>query len=297
MKRLWSHWPVALLLALLFAAPAARADTCGAESQRPCTVVERIPSCDLNLVEGSTGRCVRVNCGAEGQRPCGATERVVRDIVLKVPTPLACDVNLKPDAGVCVHPACGREGQRPCSVFERVPSCDANLMEEAGRCVHPPDCGREGQRPCSGLMARTAFGPCDVNLIPRNQVCVRPGIPDVATPAQPPAVVPAPATAPPLPPPPPASTVAGAMEADTDRMGGDVYGFPLTQAEASMCQSACAVNAQCQAWTFVKAGIQGPAAQCYLKNTVPAPTRNGCCVSGTKAAVAGKSGGLLKPGR
>lgn len=294
---------------LLGAAAPARADSCGRENERPCNITERIPSCDLNLVEGSTGRCVRVDCGRENQRACGLTQRVVRDIVLKSPTPLVCDVNLKNDGGVCVHPQCGREGQVPCGVLVRIPSCDANLMEEAGRCVHPPQCGREGQSPCPGHFLRTAFGPCDVNLIPRNGQCVRPGVPDGTSTAgggthgATPAPAPAPRTtnAPPPPPPPrtttapPATTTAaGAMEADTDRMGSDLYGFPLTQADPAGCQSACMVNAQCMAWTFVKAGIRGPQAQCFLKNAAPPPSRNNCCVSGAKGqGAAGPGAGTL----
>lgn len=277
-----------LAIAMTCVAPPALADSCGRENERPCNVNERIPSCDLNLVEGSTGRCVRMDCGAEGQRSCGL-RRVVLDIVTKTPTPLPCDVNLKPDAGVCVHPPCGREGQAPCDVFTRVPSCDVNLMEEAGRCVHPPQCGREGQDVCPGYFRRTTFGRCDVNLIGRNGQCVRPGLPEpgttaagattgsttagTATPAQTQSV-------------PKAIPKAGAMEADTDRMGGDLYGFALAQADPATCQTVCNAHAQCQAWTFVKPGIKGPDAQCYLKNPAPAPTRNNCCVSGAKTAAA-----------
>lgn len=283
-----------LALAMMCIAAPARADSCGRENERPCNVNERIPSCDLNLVEGSTGRCVRVDCGGENQRSCGLS-RVVLDIVTKTPTPLPCDVNLKPDAGVCVHPPCGREGQAPCTVFVRVPSCDVNLMEEAGRCVHPPQCGREGQEACPPTFRRTAFGRCDVNLIARNGQCVRPGVPEPGTTtaggSHGAAPVPAPAPATPAPPPRPAApppaaaaTPAGAMEPDTDRMGGDLYGFALTQADPTACQTVCNAHAQCQAWTFVKPGIKGPTAQCYLKSPAPTPTRNNCCVSGAKAA-------------
>jgi hypothetical protein len=73
------------------------------------------------------------------------------------------------------------------------------------------------------------------------------------------------------------------MEQDTDRTGSDMYGFDMTQPDAVQCQATCTINAQCKAWTFVKAGLQGPNARCYLKNGVPPPARNGCCVSGAKA--------------
>lgn len=300
-----------LMLALLWGAgPSARADACGAEGQRECVVTERIPSCDLNLVAGG-GRCHRAICGGEGQRACGPTERVLFDFVLQMPVPKVCDSNLVNDLlkGQCVHPACGREGQRECTVVERVPSCDINLFASGGRCLRPADCGREGQPPCD-LLVRGPIFRCDVNLVARNGRCARPGTPDTTTaqgtPGPAPAPAPAPAAPPPAklpvaappPPPPTATTVAtGSMEADTDRMGSDVYGFPLAQAEPAACQSACTVNAQCMAWTFVKAGVRGPAAQCFLKNAAPAPTRNACCVSGAKSAAAPAKGGLLKPMR
>ena len=72
------------------------------------------------------------------------------------------------------------------------------------------------------------------------------------------------------------------MEADTDRMGADFTGFAMAQPDPAACMAACNANAACRAWTFVKPGIKGPAAQCFLKNAVPPPTRNACCVSGAK---------------
>lgn len=297
------RWVLLLALQMAGAAPA-WADDCGREGERPCNMNERIPSCDVNLVEAA-GMCVRPACGAENQKPCGLTVRVVKDLVLKLPTPLPCDVNLMPDAGVCVHPSCGRLGQAACTVLVRVPSCDLNLAESAGICVRP-NCGQLGESPCGFLVKRATFGPCDVNLIPRNGQCVRPGVPTAAggatsggvnaavpvtqpTAAPPP---PPPRTAPPPPPPPPRATPSptagstaapvGAFEPDTDRVGNDFYGFNLAQADAATCQASCTYNAQCLAWTYVKPGIQGPAPRCYLKNAVPAPARNGCCVSGTK---------------
>lgn len=293
---------LAALLALTWGAAApARADTCGAEGQRECVVTERIPSCDLNLVAAG-GRCVRAICGAEGQRACGPTERFLFDFVLQMPVPKACDSNLINDLGrgQCVHPPCGREGQRECIFTERVPSCDINLYAYNGKCVRPSDCGREGQRACD-LMVRGPLFRCDVNLVARNGNCARPGNPDVNT-AQSGSSggaltsTPAPAPAAPPPPPPGAATAAtGSFEADTDRMGNDVYGFPLTQADPAACQSVCTVNAQCQAWTFVKAGIKGPQAQCFLKSAAPSPTRNSCCVSGAKTAAAATTATAPKP--
>jgi hypothetical protein len=63
-----------------------------------------------------------------------------------------------------------------------------------------------------------------------------------------------------------------------------MHGFNVAQPDPAMCQASCNYNAQCVAWTYVKPGVQGPVPRCYLKNAVPAPTRNACCVSGAKGA-------------
>lgn len=136
--------------------PSAFAASCGAENQRPCTIFERIPSCDKGLVEDfAKGRCVRkvrpgIDCGRLNQRPCTVIERIP-----------SCNKGLVEDfkKGRCVQPAkpgidCGRQDQRPCTVVERIPSCNKGLVEDfaKGRCVKPAvpgvDCGNENQRPC-----------------------------------------------------------------------------------------------------------------------------------------------------
>jgi PAN domain len=311
-SRRWLAWlRCVFLLALpLGSAAPAWADDCGMANMRPCLITERRPSCDINLAE-SQGMCVRPACGTENARPCSAFERTTMDLVLKVPTPQPCDANLKVDGGVCVHPPCGRDGQAPCDVFQRLPSCDLNLAETPAGCVHP-NCGRLGEAPCGIAVKRATFGPCDVNLIARNGQCVRPGVPgasagggatqgqvNAAVPVTPPRALPPPPppptrtagqAAPPPPPPPqtnptPATGTAaagGAMETDTDRMGGDMYGFAVAQPDPAMCQASCNYNAQCVGWTYVKPGIKGPAATCFLKNAPTTPTRNTCCVSGAK---------------
>jgi hypothetical protein len=314
------HWiqrtlTTAGLLLAMSAAPA-WADTCGAAGQRACTLGERIPSCDVNLVEGG-GQCVRPACGAEGQRPCGPVERLR--------SPCDRDLGVVAGQGVCAHRPCGRENQAACTVLQRVPSCDINLVEQAGRCLHPQLCGRLGQAACT---VGVRIPSCDVNLVERLGVCTKAGSGDTAS-APPPsthAAVPVGSTAgnvpppshradpgsnraggaplPPVPtghggtplppqttgngstgmPPPVTAQPAGGAQADTDRLGNDIYGFALTQADPAACQATCNAHAQCAAWTYVKPGIKGPAAQCYLKSPAPAPTRNTCCVSGAKAA-------------
>lgn len=119
---------------------------CGKEGQRPCTVIERIPSCDRGLVEDfRLKKCVRPAssrpaCGGNGQRPCTVTERIP-----------SCDRGLKEDFGLnkCVSPAslsCGGRGQRPCLVTERVPSCNRGLVEDfkVNKClIYNESSGRE----------------------------------------------------------------------------------------------------------------------------------------------------------
>jgi hypothetical protein len=291
---------VAMSAVFLSGTSTAWADDCGLAGGRACNINERIPSCDINLVEAG-GVCVRPNCGAEGQKLCSPIQRTTFNWILMTPLPVPqpCDINLKDIGGACRHPAsCGREGQQACGVFERLPSCDINLIESGGRCVRPPLCGGLGQAPCD-LFVRGPARTCDVNLIPRAGQCVRPGSSTAsaggggAAPAPAPArtgAVPPPppppargaAAAPPPPPPPAQQSQAGSMEQDTDRTGSDIYGFNVAQSDPSMCQTACTVNGQCAAWTYVKPGIQGPLPRCYLKSAAPAPARNSCCVSGAK---------------
>lgn len=141
------------LAALLLAASAAFAGVCGAEGQNACTVFQRVPSCDKNLVE-KAGKCVHPPCGRQGDRPCVVTERIP-----------SCDDSLVEIAGKCLtRGACGSEGGRPCTVGERVPSCNPNLVEKAGKCIHP-DCGRAFERACPAT-ERPGFGvSCDTGLV------------------------------------------------------------------------------------------------------------------------------------
>jgi microsomal dipeptidase-like Zn-dependent dipeptidase len=138
--------PYALTLAAAFATAGsatvtvtspAQAAACGAEGQRACTILERTPSCNKNLVE-SAGKCVHPPCGREGQNACTVVQRIP-----------SCDDNLIELLGKCwKRGVCGAEGQRPCAAVERVPSCNTNLVEKNKSCIHP-DCGRMGERACT----------------------------------------------------------------------------------------------------------------------------------------------------
>jgi hypothetical protein len=72
------------------------------------------------------------------------------------------------------------------------------------------------------------------------------------------------------------------MEFNTDRMGLDYRDFDLTQADPALCQSSCNADGRCRAWTYVRPGVQGPQARCWLKNEVPVSQPSPCCISGVK---------------
>lgn len=77
---------------------------------------------------------------------------------------------------------------------------------------------------------------------------------------------------------------AQAQEWNTDRPGNDIRDFDLRAPDHNLCRQACDGNASCKAWTYVKPGVQGPQARCYLKSPAPARIANDCCVSGERAA-------------
>jgi hypothetical protein len=73
----------------------------------------------------------------------------------------------------------------------------------------------------------------------------------------------------------------GAMELSTDRPGKDIRpGFDSLLPDS--CERSCRDEPACQAYTWVKAGIQGATAKCWLKNTRPAKVSSTCCVSGVR---------------
>jgi hypothetical protein len=96
---------------------------------------------------------------------------------------------------------------------------------------------------------------------------------------------PIPAPAPPVPNSAPADTALSLPQGqrprfDTNLLGSDYRQFALDAGEWALCQSACKTESACLAWTFVRPGVQGPKAHCWLKNKIPPPTPNACCISG-----------------
>lgn len=87
-------------------------------------------------------------------------------------------------------------------------------------------------------------------------------------------------------------SAAGAVlvEPGADRAGSDYRNFEVGNADLRdqpelICQTACQKDAQCRAWTYVKPGVQGPKARCWLKTAVPAVRANNCCVSGVMTGI------------
>lgn len=75
---------------------------------------------------------------------------------------------------------------------------------------------------------------------------------------------------------------AVSREPRTDRPGSDYRNFNLAEARPALCAAQCEADYACRAYTYVRPGVQGPQARCWLKGSVPAPRPSDCCVSGTK---------------
>ena len=72
------------------------------------------------------------------------------------------------------------------------------------------------------------------------------------------------------------------LEQGVERPGLDYKSFWLKKDSPELCRQACADDEKCMAYTFVKPGVQGPQARCFLKARIPSAKRSDCCVSGVK---------------
>ena len=59
--------------------------------------------------------------------------------------------------------------------------------------------------------------------------------------------------------------------------------FWMHSPDPKLCQVACMNDLNCMAWTYVKPGVQGEGAHCWLKDQVPDPTEDENCISGVRA--------------
>ena len=80
----------------------------------------------------------------------------------------------------------------------------------------------------------------------------------------------------------PKPTPSTLIEANRDRPGMDYRNFDLSEARPEVCQTACESDPKCKAYTYVKPGVQGRHARCWLKSGVPKVVINDCCISGVK---------------
>lgn len=75
---------------------------------------------------------------------------------------------------------------------------------------------------------------------------------------------------------------AEAAEDNVNYPGSDYRSFALTAPRWLDCQNMCTAESRCLSWTYVKPGVQGPRAVCWLKHAIPAKQANTCCISGLK---------------
>ena len=66
------------------------------------------------------------------------------------------------------------------------------------------------------------------------------------------------------------------------RPGGDYTNFALAEPRPELCRDACGEDPKCLAYTYVKPGIQGSRAHCWLKSSASPPKPDPNCVSGAK---------------
>jgi hypothetical protein len=72
------------------------------------------------------------------------------------------------------------------------------------------------------------------------------------------------------------------LESDTDRVGSDLRAIELVSGNPCECAKICEADPECQAFTFIRAGVQGSIAKCWIKNGVPDPETNPQAISGVK---------------
>jgi len=86
-------------------------------------------------------------------------------------------------------------------------------------------------------------------------------------------------------PPPVPVTIVGALSG-IDLYGSDYRSFSGPQATPEACQAACRAEGPCLAWTYIRPGVMGSDARCFLKSKIPTEVHNTCCISGIEGQVA-----------
>ena len=86
-------------------------------------------------------------------------------------------------------------------------------------------------------------------------------------------------------------------EMNVNRPGEDYQSFDLRRADPELCAKACEEEEKCEAYTYVKPGIQGDQARCWLKDGVPNARGSDCCVSGVKESDLPQNLHVNRPGQ
>ena len=79
-------------------------------------------------------------------------------------------------------------------------------------------------------------------------------------------------------------SAAEILETNINRPGSDFRNFNLSDANPGLCQQACMEDERCVAFTYVKPNVQSASARCWLKDKIPDPVPDNCCISGLKSA-------------
>ena len=84
---------------------------------------------------------------------------------------------------------------------------------------------------------------------------------------------------------------AGVAQAQTgfDRRGSDYLKFEVRSGDPADCATRCERDGRCHAWSFSFPRPDNAIAVCWLKNRVPPPVEDSCCVSGVRGA------GVIEP--
>lgn len=69
-----------------------------------------------------------------------------------------------------------------------------------------------------------------------------------------------------------------------DLPGHDYANFPAPS--AYVCRTSCGGESRCQAYSWVRPGVQGPEGRCWLKSSLPAIVKNPCCDAGPRHFIA-----------
>lgn len=76
-----------------------------------------------------------------------------------------------------------------------------------------------------------------------------------------------------------------------DRRGGDYSTFTIRSKDPAACAARCERDSRCRAWSFSYPRTTHVQATCWLKNKVPPPVADKCCVSGVRGT------GVIEPRR